>query len=1639
MQKYFDIIEEEVKCQYKIAEKARARNIDPESHVEITLAKNMAERVLGLISTVAPQIKDSKLVKEIQKLEKEFGVLDWRVAFRIAEEVAKQNICRFDSEKEAIEVGIRTGFAYVTVGVVSACLEGFTKLELKKTKDGRDYFSLYFSGPIRNAGGTAAAVCILIADYVRKKMGYAAYDAAENEVKRAWTEIQDYHERVTNLQYFPSQKELFYLVENIPVEINGEPTEKIEVSNYKNLPRIETNLIRGGYCLIYSSCIPLKAPKLWKQIEKWGRDFDMGQWNFLEKFIKIQKEEAAKSTSLQQSEEKEEAKIKPNYTYIADLVAGRPVLAHPLQKGGFRLRYGRSRCSGDSGQSIHPATMHVLNKSLATGTQVKLERPGKGTVFTSCSSIEGPIVKLENNDVVFVETVSQARQLQDKITEILFIGDILCCYGDFFNRAHTLIPPGYCEEWWVQELEKHIVDTFGSLDTAKVAGLADIEEEKIKALLKNPYSVSAVDAITLSRQLGVPLHPRYTYHWKDISREDFYALLEAVKKAQIKSDVNVNKIILPFDEKSKRVLELLGVPHLMATDYVVIEKDDALAFYTQLSNFDVGRFIEAETDDVLEILNKRNSIKMRDKSGIYIGARMGRPEKAKMRKLKGSPHGLFPVGDEGGKMRAFQAALGKGYVFGSFPLFNCEKCEHLTIYPTCEKCGSACKRMYSCRQCGLIDKRCEHRHEAYTDRKINISHYFNNALQVLGLDKDLYPDMIKGIRGTINHEHLLEHLAKAILRAKHNINVNKDGTVRYDCTEIPLTHFKPKEIDVSIEKLKELGYELDIYGKELVSEEQILELKPQDIVIPCCPEIDDPCDRFLLKTAAFIDELLEKVYGIKPYFNFKTRQDLVGCLLIGLAPHTSAGSVCRVIGFSKNQGIMAHPLFHSALRRDCVAYDSFVPVYDGKKWAIKKIGEFVESFNLTDTVDENGTLGKQINGYFTLGYDSEKRSMRLAPIKEVTKHRPSPTLKIIAENGRDIETTFDHIVYINKGGEIVEKRAGNLKKNDLMMVPHSFSVPNSKGIDSISIPEAYEGNDLMIYGVNDLMRKKIASKRIQFCRKYGLKQHSLKNYLSRDSWPAHLINRVLGKIPSFAKVSIKRDNIKLPVSIKIGKEALWLLGIYIAEGFSRKNSSGKGYYQVSFAASEKFVRSKIRKICKSVFGLVPSYETKDALIYSSKIFYLFFTKFLDCGASAYKKKIPSELLGLSSESLRYLLQGYFDGDGSTDSKELRVSCDTVSEQLIEDLYFVFSRYGIYFRKYRSTRVPGKHLMRFYVRKGRAIPKFTSTKITIPSNYCAIFAQKIGFSLPRKQRTLLANLKTKKFKGTKVNHDSRFTYLKVVAVENSSSKTTYCLNVGATHNFVANNFVVHNCDGDEAGIFLLMDGLLNFSQKFLPGTRGSTMDAPLVLTSILNPSEVDDMVFDMDTAWKYPLEFYKACAEYRKPWDVKIERVADRLGKPEQYENYGFTHDNIDFNRGVLISSYKTLPAMKDKLLSQMDLAEKIRAVDTSDVAALVINKHFIKDIKGNLRKFSQQEFRCVSCNAKYRRPPLIGKCTSCNGKIIFTISEGSVIKYYQPSMELAEKYNLPPYLKQTLQLTRQRIESVFGKEKEIQQDLGKWF
>lgn len=150
---------------------------------------------------------------------------------------------------------------------------------------------------------------------------------------------------------------------------------------------------------------------------------------------------------------------------MEDIIGGRPVMSYPGAKGGFRLRYGRTRDSGLASMAIHPATMEIV-EFLAIGTQMKIEKPGKGNCVVPCDSIEGPIVKLKNGDVIQVNDVSKAISIRRDVNEIIFLGDMLVAFGEYLRGNIPLDVSAWCEEWWAQEIEaseyfKETHDTFG--------------------------------------------------------------------------------------------------------------------------------------------------------------------------------------------------------------------------------------------------------------------------------------------------------------------------------------------------------------------------------------------------------------------------------------------------------------------------------------------------------------------------------------------------------------------------------------------------------------------------------------------------------------------------------------------------------------------------------------------------------------------------------------------------------------------------------------------------------------------------------------------------------------------------------------------------------------------------------------------------------------------------------------------------------------------------------------------------------------------------------------------------------------------------------------------------------------------------
>ncbi|MFB6199354.1 MAG: hypothetical protein ABEJ83_00625, partial [Candidatus Nanohaloarchaea archaeon] len=220
----------------------------------------------------------------------------------------------------------------------------------------------------------------------------------------------------------------------------------------------------------------------------------------------------------------------------------------------------------------------------------------------------------------------------------------------------------------------------------------------------------------------------------------------------------------------------------------------------------------------------------------------------------------------------------------------------------------------------------------------------------------------------------------------------------------------------------------------------------------------------------------------------------------------------------------------------------------------------------------------------------------------------------------------------------------------------------------------------------------------------------------------------------------------------------------------------------------------------------------------------------------------------------------------------------------------------------------------------------------------------------------------------------------------------------------------------------------------------TMDAPLILSTVLNPDEVDDEAWAIETVDEYPLGFYEETLEYKKPWNLENEiQIGEDVVHSEEPFRHGFTHDTESVENAPVQSEYVTLGEMSEKTSAQLGLGEKLKAVDENRVAELLLNKHFIPDIKGNLNAFSSQEMRCVDCNTKFRRVPMTdqtiaasgkttAECPECGGNVLLTISEGTIKKYMNPSKDIIDEYEISPYVRQQILILNKTLKSLFGKD-----------
>ncbi|HET6517087.1 MAG TPA: DNA polymerase II large subunit [Nitrosopumilaceae archaeon] len=857
---YYSGLAKETYDVFEKAAKAKSSLVDSSGIIEPKIAFDLADRVA--------KMHDIDISEPLRKLLKTHG--KELSALILSKHIALGEYTHPNSSlEERLDLAVRVGLAIVTEGVTIAPLQGISEVKIKKNKDGSEYLSVSIAGPMRSAGGTESAVTMLIADHVRKTAELSKYQANsfDDETGRFVEELRIYEREASSFQFHVLDKDIVKVISNLPVELDGVDTDPYEVVNHKGMTRIKTDRVRGGALRVLNDGLIGRSKKLLKRIEFYN--LDGWEWlNELEGAIKT-------------GDDDEDAATKR----MREVITGRSVLSMPNKLGGFRLRYGRSCNTGFSAVGFHPVIAEILNHTIAVGTQIKINIPSKGATVSFVDSIETPIVRLKNGNVVKIQDVEHGIKIKNEIEKILHLGDILISFGDFLENNAKLIPSGYVEEFWIEELKKIIKEK-------------NYQDEYITQFLQKTPTFD--EALEISLKFKIPLHPKYLYYWDQISPEELSEILLPTK---------IQEKSIHYPITCKPVLEKLGVPHIMQNTNVVLEENEAKIFFNLLFREPIKN---NNSYSILENISKTSGIILRKKFSTSIGVRIGRPEKAAPRQMKPPIHTLFPVGEKGGATRDLLKASNQSNFYTKIYNRLCKKCNEPSIGIRCSNCGEKTTISHICPICrtSLNSTFCE------KCKKNTITHSYQSfplKKKLILIQKKIgirAQEPFKGVKELINQEKIAEPLSKGLIRQCFGLTVFKDGTIRFDATNSPLTHFKPKWIGTSIEKLKELGYTHDENGKTLSDPNQIIELRMQDVIIPI------ESAKYLVNVCKYIDTELEKFYDRTPFYNVKNIEELIGHLVIGLAPHTSVGIVGRIIGYTNTHVCFATPNWHSAKRRD---------------------------------------------------------------------------------------------------------------------------------------------------------------------------------------------------------------------------------------------------------------------------------------------------------------------------------------------------------------------------------------------------------------------------------------------------------------------------------------------------------------------------------------------------------------------------------------------------------------------------------------------------------------------------------------------------------------------------------------------------
>lgn len=398
------------------------------------------------------------------------------------------------------------------------------------------------------------------------------------------------------------------------------------------------------------------------------------------------------------------------------------------------------------------------------------------------------------------------------------------------------------------------------------------------------------------------------------------------------------------------------------------------------------------------------------------------------------------------------------------------------------------------------------------------------------------------------------------------------------------------------------------------------------------------------------------------------------------------------------------------LTLNSVDYEERVLIKEGNKIHDIKIGEFIDKI-IDNTKDEtlienhpNDTVlrwTKDTNEYEILSCD-EDGNVIWDNIDAVTRHPVvnedgSDTLvKVTTRMGRTVTATKAKSFLTRKNNKIVPIRGDELTIGDRL--PISMIFPTKKiELNKYLDLDRYFPKDKFLHGTE--LKKAVECSKEE---KYWFRKNQGKRFTVPHSRSDSVLRAASDELQTRHNYQAKTKQTYqegiiypkkctlttslIPEKLPLDELTGFFFGAYLAEGLATKT-------YVCISNNDPIFREKIYQFLEKykILQHTVVQEDKNQQGWTStdiRIHSTMFAKLMNdtCKTGSADKIVPDFAYLADNEFVKGLLSGYFSGDGHVNSRLTEINAVSVSENLIDGLIVLMSRFGIFARKDKPKKI-----------------------------------------------------------------------------------------------------------------------------------------------------------------------------------------------------------------------------------------------------------------------------------------------------------------------------------------------------------------